>query len=186
MADFNNLFQRKEKSKEELARQRLSKETGNSVFFMGIIICSVVLMWTLLLLIIGKGAPIKITSGIISVLLVPVIVFLSSKYIKQKNAMSDILEAFLAGERNISNIVSLTGLNNKTAITIIQNMISKGIIIDANIDRLNNKLVDKVKTVASAENAGKTVLCTGCGAKNTLTGEFGQKCEYCGALLSEV
>lgn len=68
MADFNNLFQRKEKSKEELARQRLSKETGNSVFLMGIIICSVVLMWTLLLLIIGKGAPIKITSGIISVL----------------------------------------------------------------------------------------------------------------------
>lgn len=186
MVNLNSLFPKKEISKEELARQRLSKETGNSVMLVGGIWGGLLSACALMLLFCGENLSTKITAGIVFVPLLAVTVFLIMSYIKQKNAMSDILEAFLAGERNISNIVSITGLSNKVTTKIIQNMISKGILIDATIDRINNKIVDKAKTVASAENAGKTVLCTGCGAKNTLTGEVGQKCEYCGALLSEV
>lgn len=186
MANFNNLFQRKEKSKEQIAREKLEKEAGNSGMLVGGIWSGLLSACALMLLFGGENLSTKITAGITFVPLLVATIFLIMNYVKRKNAMSDILEAFLAGERNISNIVSITGLSNKVTTKIIQNMISKGIIIDANIDRLNNKLVDKVKTVESTENAGKTVLCTGCGAKNTLTGEFGQKCEYCGALLSEV
>lgn len=185
MANFNSIFSKKEISKENLARQRLSKETGNSGFLVGTIFCGVALAWALLMLLAGNSVSTKITAGIISVLLVIVIIFLSLNYMKQKNAMSDILEAFLSGERNISNIVAISGLSNKVTTKLIQNMISKGIIADATIDRINNRIVDKVKSAVSVENAGKTVICAGCGAKNTLTGVVGQKCEYCGAVLSE-
>ncbi len=186
MANFNNLFQRKEKSKEQIAREKLEKEAGNSGILMGAIGCGVATVMLFTPLLAGNSVAVKITAGVFSLPLAALTVFLAIIYIKTKNAMSDILEAFLAGERNISNIVSITGLSNKVTTKIIQNMISKGIIIDATIDRINNKIVDRAKTVASAENIGKTVLCMGCGAKNTLTGEVGQKCEYCGALLSEV
>lgn len=185
MANLNNLFQRKEKSKEQIAREKLEKEAGDSGMIMGAIGCGFATIMLLSQLLADNSVAVKITAGVFTLPLAALTVFLAIIYLKQKNAMSDILEAFLAGERSISNLVVITGLNNKTATRIIQNMITKG-IIDANIDILNNKLVDKVKTVASAENIGKTVLCTGCGAKNTLTGEVGQKCEYCGALLSEV
>lgn len=186
MANLNSIFSKKETSKENLARQRLSKETGNSGFLVGTIFCGVALVWALLILLAGASVSSKIKAGIVSVLLVVAIIFLSLNYVKQKNAMSDILEAFLSGERNISNIVAISGLSNKVTTKLIQNMISKGIIADATIDRINNRIVDKVKSDVSAENAGKTVICTGCGAKNTLTGNVGQKCEYCGAALSEV
>lgn len=105
-------------------------------------------------------------------------------YIKQKNAMEGILEAFLNGERNISSIALSVRLNNKTVVNLIQRMIFKKIIMDAHIDKLNNKIVDSQKA-GSSENIGKIVICTGCGAKNTLTGKLGQTCEYCGAAINE-
>lgn len=44
-------------------------------------------------------------------------------YIRQKNVMKGMLEAFLAGERNISNIAIAVGMNNKTTAKLIQTMI---------------------------------------------------------------
>lgn len=185
MANFNNLFKRKEKSKEQIAREKLEHETGNSGFLVGTIFCGVALAWALLMLLAGNSVSTKITAGIISVLLVIVIIFLSLNYMKQKNAMTGILEAFLAGERSISNIAIGIGLNNKTTAKLIQTMMSKKIIIDANIDRTNNVIVDNKKTNCSPDNIGKIIICTGCGAKNTFTGKAGQRCEYCGAVISE-
>lgn len=185
MVDFKKLLNIKEKSADDLARERLAKVSNNSGWIAGIGCSGVALAWALLLLAVGDGTSVKIKSGIISVLLVAAIIFFAINYVKQKNAMNSILEDFLAGERNISNIAIGVGLNNKTTAKLIQTMMSKKIIVDANIDRINNRIVDNKKTMSSAENIGKIIICTGCGAKNTFTGKVGQRCEYCGAVISE-
>ena len=188
MVNLKKLFKHKEKSVEDLARERLTRELGNSGLIIGIVFCSVALAWTLLMLLmglIGNDASVMITSGIVFIILVAIIIFLAMNYTKHKNAMEGILEAFLAGERNISNIAIGVGLNNKTTAKMIQTMIFKKIIIDANIDRINNRIVDNKKATGLAENVGKIVVCEGCGAKNTLNGKAEQRCEYCGAIISE-
>lgn len=184
MVDFKKLLNIKEKSADDLARERLEKASGDSGWIGGIVACAIALAWTLLFLLDGSVS-VKITSGTISILLVAAIVYFAINYIKQKNAMTGILEAFLAGERNISNIAIGVGLNNKTTAKLIQTMILKKIIVNANIDRINNRIVDNKKTMSSAENIGKIIICTGCGAKNTFTGKVGQRCEYCGTVISE-
>ncbi len=185
MVNFKKLLNVKEKSADDLARERLEKESSNSNLIMGIMFCCWTLFITLLILLVADSALVKITSGIISALLVAAIIFFAINYIKQKNAMAGILEAFLAGERNISNIAVGVGLNHKTTAKLIQTMIFKKIIMDANIDRTNDKIVDNKRIASSAENIGKIILCTGCGAKNAFTGKAGQRCEYCGAVISE-
>ena len=185
MVDFKKLLNVKEKSADDLARERLENTIKSSGWIAGISCSGVALVWALLLLAAGDGTSVRIKSGIISILLVAAIVFFAINYVKQKNAMTGILEAFLGGERNISNIAIGIGLNNKTTAKLIQTMMSKKIIIDANIDRINNRIVDNKKATGSVENIGKIVVCEGCGAKNTLNGKAGQRCEYCGAVISE-
>lgn len=185
MVDFKKLLNIKEKSADDLARERLEEALNNNGWIEGIGYISVALAGALVFLVIGDGTSVKIKSGIISVLLIAAIIFFAINYVKQKNAMTGILEAFWAGERSISNIAIGIGLNNKTTAKLIQTMILKKIIVDANIDRINNRIVDNKKTMSSAENIGKIIICTGCGAKNTFTGKVGQRCEYCGTVISE-
>ena len=185
MANLKRFFTQKEKSTEELMRERLEKESGDSGWIVGIVWCGIVLLWSLLLSFWGISTSVKVTSAIIAVLALAALIFMARNYVKQKNAMEGILEAFLAGERNISNIAISVDLDNKTAAKLIQTMISKKIIIGAHLDRINNKIVDSLKITGSLENVGKIVICTGCGAKNTLSGVVGQKCEYCGTGIGE-
>ena len=185
MVDFKKLLNIKEKSAEDLARSRLERESGNSGWVGGIIGCALALLFTFSIFLAVENPFAKTILGLSTVLLTVAIVFFAIMQVKQKNAMEGILEAFLAGERNISNIAIGVGLNNKTTAKLLQTMIFKKIIIDANIDRINNRIVDSKKTTGSAKNIGKIVICEGCGAKNTLNGKAGQRCEYCGALISE-
>lgn len=185
MMNFNKIFNQQDKSTEDLMRERLSKETGNSWLIIGAVWCGIGLFWALMALVAGEGISVKVTSAIIFILLLSLLIFLVRKYVRQKNALEGILEAFLAGERNISNIAISVDVDNKTVANLIQTMISKKIIINAHIDKINNKIVDNLKTTGSTENVGKIVICSGCGAKNTLNGKVGQKCEYCGAGISE-
>ena len=61
MADFNKLFNnfnkliKKDKSAEELARERLQREMGNSGSILGIVFCGIALMWALLLILAGEN-----------------------------------------------------------------------------------------------------------------------------------
>lgn len=186
MIDFKKLLNRKEKSADDLARERLEREFKNNGWaFIGIPFCGLALMFVLPILFTSKSMAVKTVLGIVSVLLVAAIIFFAMIYMRQKNAMTGILEAFLAGERDISNIALGIGLNNKTTAKLIQTMILKKIIFDANIDRANNKIVDNKKVTGASENIGKIIICAGCGAKNTFTGKVGQRCEYCGAVISE-
>lgn len=185
MVDFKKLLNIKEKSADDLARERLGKESANSGYVGGISICGLALMFTFPIFLVEENPFTKTILGLSTVLSIAAIIFFVVMQVKQKNAMTGILEAFLAGERNISNIAIGIGLNNKTTAKLIQTMMSKKIIIDANIDRTNNVIVDNKKTNCSPDNIGKIIICTGCGAKNTFTGKAGQKCEYCGAVISE-
>lgn len=191
MADFNKLFNnfnkliKKDKSAEELARERLQREMGNSGSILGIVFCSIALVCALSMILAGENTATKIGAGIVSVVLAAAIIFLALNYFKRKNAMEGILEAFFAGERDISYIAASVDQNSKTVCKMLQAMVSKNIIRDVYIDKLNNKIVDKVRSMDSSQNAGKIVVCAGCGAKNTLTGKPGQTCEYCGAVIGE-
>ncbi len=186
MAILNNIFTKTtktQKSTEEIMRERLSHELGNSGLIGGIMWCGIVSAWAFLFLLDGETASVKIISGIIFALHLALIIYLAIRYLRQKNAMEGILEAFLAGERNISNIALSVNVDNKTVSKLIQTMIFKRIIIDAHIDKTNNRIIDTQKTADSSKNAGKIVICSGCGAKNTLTGILGQTCEYCGTAI---
>lgn len=185
MIDLKKILNIKEKSADDLARERLGKESANSGYVGGITICALALMFTFPIFLVTENPFTKTILGLSTVLLIAAIVFFVIMQVKQKNAMTGILEAFLAGERSISNIAIGVGLNNKTTAKLIQTMMSKKIIINANIDRTNNVIVDKKKTNCSPDNIGKIIICTGCGAKNTFTGKVGQRCEYCGAVISE-
>lgn len=185
MIDFKKLLNRKEKSADDLARERLEREINDSGWMGGIVICALALMFTFPIFLAVKNTFTKTVLGLSTAILTASIVFFVIMQVKQKNAMTGILEAFLAGERDISNIALGIGLNNKTAVKMIQTMILKKIIFDANIDRTNNKIVDNKKVTGASENIGKIIICAGCGAKNTFTGKVGQRCEYCGAVITE-
>lgn len=185
MIDFKQFLNRKEKNPNDLARDRLEKELTNSTAVAIISFCALGLTWSLMVLLGAKTAKTKIYSVIISVLLITVIVFLEIIHQRRKNAMIGILEAFLGGERNVSNIAMEIRMDNKTTAKLIQTMMFKKIIIDASIDIPNNQIVDRKKSTDSMENIGKIVACRGCGASNTLDGTVGQRCEYCGALIDE-
>ena len=102
--------------------------------------------------------------------------FILSDGLKNFNEEADVLVIAGMGGLLISNII----LNDYE-----KEIKFKKIIIDANIDRTNNVIIDSKKTNCSPDNIGKIIICTGCGAKNTFTGKVGQRCEYCGAVISE-
>lgn len=179
------IMPRRTRTPEEIARNRLERELGNSGIIAGAVFSGIATFVMLTIALTRYEISIKIIIGIIAILLLGLTIYLGMNYLKQKNAMEDILEAFLSGERSISNISIISGLNSKAVMKIIQSMIIKGIIQNAYIDKLNYKIVEKQKTTDNANNIGKVVKCTGCGAKNTLKGIVDQKCEYCGAVLSE-
>ena len=99
--------------------------------------------------------------------------------------MEDVFESVLGGERSITNMSATSGLNEKEVIRITQSLLSKGILENVYIDKLNHKIIEKQKNADKSNNIGKVVQCSGCGAKNTLNGIIGQQCEYCGAVLHE-
>ncbi len=174
-----------EKSDDELARTRLQRELGDSGWIMGAVWCGIVAVWSALLSAVGESTSIKIKSCIVLVISIALLIFCVIKYIKRKNALEDVFESILAGERSIRNISVTSGLNEREVIRVVQSLLSKGIIKNVYIDKLNHKIVEKQKNADESGNIDKVVLCSGCGAKNTLNGTVGQQCEYCGAVLHE-
>lgn len=171
------------KSDDELARMRLQREIGNSDWIGGAMWCGIVAIWAAIFSAFGKS--ISIISCIVLVVSIALLIFCVIKYIRQKKALEDVFESILGGERSITNISITSGLNEKEVIRIVQSIISKGIIKNIYIDKLNHKIIEKQKNGDKSENIGKVVQCNGCGAKNILKGIIGQQCEYCGALLHE-
>lgn len=78
MVNLNNLFTKKEKSKDDLMRERLSRDSGNSGLLVGAIWCGIALVWALLFVLIGDTASSKIIGGIISVPLLALCVYNSA------------------------------------------------------------------------------------------------------------
>lgn len=185
MVDFKKLLNIKEKSADDLARERLEKASGNSGWVGGISGCALALIFTFPIFLVVENPFTKTILGLSTLLLTAAIAFFVIMQVKQKNAMKSVLEDFLAGERDIANIATHISANVQYTVKLIQTMMAKKIIIDANIDRTNNVIVDSKKTNCSPDNIGKIIICTGCGAKNTFTGKVGQRCEYCGAVISE-
>lgn len=169
------------KRDDEIARARLQNELGDSGWIMGAVWCGIVAIWAAIFSAVGESTSIRIISCIVLVVSIALLIFCVIKYIRRKNALEDVFESVLAGERSIKNISVTSGLNEKEVMRIVQSILSKGIIQNIYIDKFNHKILEKQKNV----DIGKVVLCSGCGAKNILNGIIGQKCEYCGTLLHE-
>lgn len=176
----------KAKSDDEIARTKLGRETGTSVWFVGAMWCGLIAFVTFS---IGTASSASLSTRIIlrivSVILIVLTIVCAIKHIKRKNALEDVFESVLGGERSIINISATSGLSEREVIRIIQSLLSKGILKNVYIDKLNRKIIEKQKNADKSNNVGKVVQCSGCGAKNTLNGTVGQQCEYCGAVLHE-
>ncbi len=98
------------------------------------------------------------------------------------------------GVYQLDSIAAARGKSYEAVKKDIQKMIQKGYLNKAYIDESTGKVVllyPKVKKVEKVETINKTlpkkpeekkIVCSCCGATNTITGENGE-CEYCGALL---
>lgn len=76
MVDFKKLLNIKEKSADDLARERLGKESGNSGYVGGISICGLALMLTFLIFLVEENPFTKTILGLSTVLLIAAIIFL--------------------------------------------------------------------------------------------------------------
>ncbi|GHU50610.1 hypothetical protein FACS1894127_6080 [Clostridia bacterium] len=86
----------------------------------------------------------------------------------------------------IDNIASLMNVPISTVIEDLQKMIRLGYFSEAYLDMTMRKIVIPDRSHAYAQGTRTaSVICSGCGASNTLVIGQGSVCEYCGSPLKQ-
>lgn len=129
MVDFKKLLNIKEKSADDMARERLEKASCNSGWVGGISGCALALIFTFPIFLVVENPFTKTILGLSTVLLTVAIAFSVIMQVKQKNAMKSILEDFLAGERDIANIATHISANVQYTVKLIQTMMAKKLLL---------------------------------------------------------
>ena len=98
-------------------------------------------------------------------------------------------------ETFIENIGAKTSQSTDFVMNDIQNMIDKKLFINASIDKnrgyivfqnMNNNLKTESSESDYSNNEVEVVICSGCGAKNTILKGSNGECEFCGSpIVSE-
>lgn len=94
-----------------------------------------------------------------------------------------------SGETSIDSIASVQGVTSDNVVKNLQEMIDLGLLNGAYINQANRQIVlpNQQSVVQNQKSNGssskKIITCPGCGAKNVISGNGVQNCEYCGTPL---